>query len=498
MSGVKTVTMSTYERDRLMRQASQAQSLSVTNEALRRINNDLNRTVQDANSRITTLNGNINRVNSALAAQKKDADRQAEALRQQLQQAVRESNQRLSDQAQAHARQLADMQNGFQAAIDSTREEVASAMAANNRRIERVIADNNAALQSQIDSVQSNVTQVAQVVEGVVNSNDSLLAMARQYQAMADELNRDSRNYRCELLLPGELSGVLAAAEQAQSDITLSEKLPTNAPVARDNARIAYERAIEFHERIVRAEEAWNLANQAAAQAIVAARSQVEASREVEVTEGGRTATTDVECWSNGGISALEQRVDGLESSLTGENTMEELQQIRAAAEQLVADTQETVVFAMGATICSQSRPDTAAALGRRIKEATGLSLVSYGYDGNDQRAAHRMVLRNPHTGMEIVVIQKPEVQRDGTIVNRLEHHVVDYGGNNMADTDATVLAVLQTLGGVCQTVPGYENCPSDQVTAAQVQQQLQETAQTVATVPGGTGSAPKPEVRKQ
>ena len=108
------------------------------------------------------------------------------------------------------------------------------------------------------------------------------------------------------------------------------------------------------------------------------------------------------------------------------------------------------------------------------------------------------MVLRNPHTGMEIVVIQKPEVQRDGTIVNRLEHHVVDYGGNNMADTDATVLAVLQTLGGVCQTVPGYENCPSDQVTAAQVQRQLQETAQTVATVPGGTGSAPKPEVRKQ
>ena len=205
MSGVKTVTMTTYERDRLMKQAAQAQSLSVTNEALRRINNDLNRTMQDANSRITTLNGNINRVNSALAAQKKDADRQAEALRQQLHQAVRESNQRLSDQAQAHARQLADMQSGFQTAIDSTREEVASAMAANNRRIERVIADNNAALQNQIDSVQSSVTQVAQVVEGVVNSNDSLLAMARQYQAMADELNRDSRNYRCELLLPGEL-----------------------------------------------------------------------------------------------------------------------------------------------------------------------------------------------------------------------------------------------------------------------------------------------------
>lgn len=496
MSGVKDtyVTMTARERDRLLQQAANANSLSVTNATLNRINNDLTNSLNAANRRITTLNSNLTNMNNNLAAVKASADANAEALHQALTNAIKDSNDRLAAQAAQHKQDLDRMEEGFTAALDDTREEIANAMAANNRRIEDVIATNNAALRSEIEAVSDQVVAVAAIVETATADNNTLLEMARQYQAAAEALNNDSRNYRCELLLPGGFKEVEDAETTASNDIATAEKMPGNASVARNNARIAYERAIRFHEEIIRAEQAWTLADQAARQAVAASREQIDASRVVTTSAGGRSVETDVECWSNGGITALTQRADALSGLLDPEtNTLDDLQGIQAAAEQLSADTQSTVVFAMESTISSQRRPDSSARLGRMIKERTGLRLVSHSYDGEDQRAAHRTHLKNPITGMELVIIQTPEVQADGSIANHLESHVLDYGTNNQEDAGNAIAAALEILGGNCKERPGYETRTSDLVSLDSLQDLQTRTATTAATAPGAAGGVAKP-----
>ena len=80
------------------------------------------------------------------------------------------------------------------------------------------------------------------------------------------------------LLLPGSFNEVEDAETIASNDIATAEKMPSNASVARNNARIAYERAIRFHEEIIRAEQVWTLADQAARQAVAVSREQIDAT----------------------------------------------------------------------------------------------------------------------------------------------------------------------------------------------------------------------------
>lgn len=496
MSGVKDtyVTMTTRERDRLLQQAANANSLSMTNATLNRINNDLTNSLNNANRSINTLRTNLSNMSNNVAAIKASADANAEALRRALADAIADSNARLAEQADKHKQDLDSMAESFTAALDDTRVEIANAMAANNRRIENVIASNNAALRSEINAVNTHVVAVAAVVAATTTDNNTHLEMARQYQAAAEALNNDSRNYRCELLLPGSFKEVEDAETTASNDIATAEKMPSNAAVARNNARIAYERAIRFHEEIIRAEQVWTLADQAARQAVAASREQIDASRVVTTSAGGRSVETDVECWSNGGITALTQRADALTGLLDPQtNTLEDLQGIQSAAEQLSADTQSTVVFAMESTISSQKRPDSSARLGRMIKERTGLRLVSHSYDGEDRRAAHRTHLKNPITGMELVIVQTPEVQADGSIANHLESHVLDFGTNNQDDAGNAIAAAMEILGGDFCERPGYATRTSDLVSLDSLQDFQTQTATTVATAPGAAGSAAKP-----
>lgn len=478
MSGVKTTTISSYELERLRRQAASATSLAAANSAMNRLNSRLTDSMNAANTRINTLTNNLDRMTKDVAAARKDASN----LRVQLQNTVKESNERLVKQAQQHQEQIREV-----------RQDMAEAMAANNRRIEQVINENNVAVSNQIrevnvrvDATNSRMTKLEEIYNNAAKDAQNLLRMAQDYLDVARELNADSATYRYELLLPGKFEDVLAAATKAEEDI----KLPGNEAVARNSARDAYREALEFHEALIQAEQAWTVRYQAAQQAVSAAQAQIEASREVKYE--GTDVRVDVNYWSDGDLERLSKEAQDLQEQLEKEpNTlsMEDLQSISDTGEQVSAETLNSVAFAIGALECNQDRADAAQDLANELKERAAVRIVTHGYQNGDSRGAHRLHLRNDQTKFEMVITQTPVVKPDGTIEIQLRSDILNFGNNNAkdgGDIAREALQALEDLGyGSCtvDSDPDYETRVSDQITKEDLERWCKKDPETQVEV---------------
>ena len=470
MSGVKTVSVDAQEYRRLRDQASRASTLQSANAALSRMNDSLTSSMNNANRQINAMQNNINSLNRRIASNAAAASKETQALRVQLQNEVKQRNDQLAQQSQQHQQQ-----------INAMRQEM---------------NQNSARLQNEINSMHRNVrnldAHIAAIDATLAASRadaDALREQAQEFMRVAEQLNEDSATYRCEILLPGQFANVRRALTQAQSDI----QIPGNEAVARNNARLAYQSALEFHDRIVRAEQEWILHQQAAQQAVAAAQAQIESSR--EVTVGERKTPINTDYWSCGDLTRLEGEASRLEAQLNSEeNSLEDLDQIRSAGEVITDEALDAAAFAMAASINSQNRITMNANLGRQLKERAGLSLVSQSYQGGDQRAAHRMHLRNNVTGFEMIITQTPIVSADGTMSIDVDSHITCFGTNNAQIADQIARTALQIVvgdrcNGPITTAAGYETRVSDQVSAGDMPAWRTETNPDVARPVHRSGS---------
>lgn len=479
MSGRKTTytSISVDELIRLRRQACQASSLSQCNQALQQLAERSEQLMRQQQSRIDSLNSTINGLNRTIASQDAAASRERQQLRTQLQTTIQNTNQALQQMAARSQQQMQELSQQFRQDLAAHRTDTARAIEESNRRMDQALQSAVSSLESQIGTVSSRMDRMEQDLAdsarrvGILfNSNASLLELAREYADVARTIADDTaRNFRTELLLPGRLEQVQELLRTADQDIRDADgKFPTNAPVARQSARTAATAAMQLHEDMVRAEQAWQARYQAAVQALNAAEAQIEACRRIRFP--GETAEIDVDRWSNGDLSALSTRQSALRGQLNNADglSVEALYGIRQAGAQLASEVLETSEFAAIAFGASQDRADVAQDVADSMRESLGLMIVDHGFQSGDQRAAHRIHLKNPHTGFEMVVTQYPETGPDGVVGNRLESDILDYGTNNEQEGDRIAYQALSALSGLglcqqtVQTVPGYENRPSD------------------------------------
>ncbi len=502
MSGVKEsrTTITTRELRRLRDMAARAASLARDNQALQALNSSISNSLANANNNINNLNGRLNRMNNQMQANAAAAGAAARELRDNLNEAVRDSNRRLAQQAEAHQRQITAMKEDFNAAIKE-----------NRRDIEQIINNNNAVIHTEINNLRNDVNgQIAQTnarlesiensVAGMAADNATLLEMAREFLSVADSINADSETYRCETLLPGRFAQVRAQMQRAQQDIALAEKNPANSSVARFSARDAYESALRFHEDIILAEQEWLLRYQQARQTVDSVAQRIESNPSVE-TEG---CEVDVEYWSGGAYKPLKNRIHSvseyLESDDVRENPVDNLENVITIAQQIDNDTMDVIAFSIAAFENSQNYCDNSEDLGYLLKERFGLITQSEGYQGNDNRAAHMLHLKNPITGFEMVITQKPETDEEGSLSTCFSTDIIDYGSNNEGEARAIACSVFEVVsllgfpvGEVC-TGEGYETKPSDRVTHRDISTWTTQTAVTAAkpvTRSGVTASKP-------
>ena len=475
MSGVKRTTISMYadEVDRLRRQARQATNISRHNNILQQMNTNLTNALRQSETQITGLQNVVTNMNSHMAAMQTAHSRETQALRDQLNQTVRDSNARIQAQTEETSRRMREMQADFGNLIRTVAADMSDTIEANNRAINSRIQDaedelreeiaaNAANLQEQIDRLEADI-------KNVYDNNTTLLNMAREYQRTTAALNAETPQYIHGVEMLGGMKDVLRSGETADGEIALAEEYPTNSSVARSSARSAFEAALEFQQRAAAAENLWQIRALEVRQSLDAVAAQLEASRVLALEEG---ASVDVDHWSNGGMSALETRLNQLCEALeasTAQTTMEDLDGLCQAAGQISCEIRRTAEFANLAFHESQNRADTAADFSDQLDEI-GVNVVDFGYEGRDQRCGYRLHAKDPVSGDEVYIVQRPETAEDGTIVTIIE---MDYCSDTPDESlfNSRQQELMRTMGlgadtyhqqAPVQTVSGYETKPSD------------------------------------
>ena len=507
MSGRKTTytRVDTAELARLRQAAGQAASLAESNRAMQRLGAATDALIRDQQNRLNSLNQTVANLNRALQNQAATHSQERAALRSALQHSIRDSNQLIQATAAEHRAQMETLERGFQQQMRQQRQDTARMIEENNRRVREEVQNATRAMDRRLgevsgrmDDVEGDLAQQGRDLNILLTSNGALLELAREYAGAARVIQGEiAAGFRAEVLLPGRLAAVQSLVEQAEGEIADTEKMPTNAPVARLSARQAAQAARQLYEDMVRAEQAWQAAYQAARQAVNAAGAQCEASRLVKFP--GENAEVDVDRWSNGDLTALRQRVDALQAQLDRPDglTAAQLEQISQAGGQAAREAVESTQFAVVAYGASQDRADVAQDVADHMREALGLVIQSRGYQSGDQRGAHRLHLKNPVTGFEMVVTQYPETGEDGCVSNRLESDILDYGTNNEEEGDQVARQALESLSGPglrqgqVETVSGYERRPSQRRELADQAAWQREPA----AIPGPVHTGTRPAV---
>lgn len=456
MSGRKTTytTISDEELRRIREQAARATSLQESNRLLNQLSACNEAALAEYRTRIRTLNNNIEQMNHRIAEQDAAASREVQMLRTQLQQTVRESNlliqeesrkteQHVREMHQNFSRELSSTKSEFSDVLNQTRLDIAEALDTNNRRIESAMRLNNQRMENEmrgleirlnadLQGIRSQLDSIEATVSSTVRNQSVLLEMAREYERSADMIIADIQaNYRAELLCPGRLKPVLQSLESCQSEIKDAERMPENAPTARREARQALEEAFQLRQDVICAEREWSIHFDVARQILGAASAQLEVSRVIDLPDE-TNVSVDVDTWTAGDLTAIEERLGSLNGLLDNSEdlSVSDLDRIQSAGMQISREIDDTSMFAVEAFYASQDRADIAQDIADQLSEM-GLTIVDHSYQGNDQRAAHRLHLRNNITEFEIVITQTPVIQSDGTIANRLESDIVNYGSLN-------------------------------------------------------------------
>ena len=130
MSGRKITytTISTDELRRIREQAARATSLQESNRLLNQLSASNEVALAEYRTRMRTLNSNIENMNRRIAEQGDAASREAQLLRTQLQQTVRESNARIQEESRKNEQHLREMHQSISRELSTTKREFSEAL----------------------------------------------------------------------------------------------------------------------------------------------------------------------------------------------------------------------------------------------------------------------------------------------------------------------------------------------------------------------------------
>lgn len=500
MSGRKYTTIAINELERLRKQANNATFLENSVATLRRLNNDTMTYLNQQNTRISHLNNTIRTLSTDLSNQSAAISRERQQMRTQIANIVRNTDNAINEMNRRYRDDLTAINSAFRRDLEQQREETVRMIEVSNAHLTNALNSAVSELEEGINTVSSRVDHVERQVEEnartlgmIINSDAALAEFAREFaESAAVTNNNTANNYRTELLLPGRLEQAQNLLETAQREIADLDKYPTNAPVARRDARTALVAALQLHQDIAIAEQEWQSRLFEAQRSLATARAQIETASSVKFPEDD-DCVVDVDRWSNGGLTALTQRADAIEDVLKQPEalTVESLDELNDAAGQLITEAQRTAEFAVIAMAASQDRADSAEDLYENLRELLGLEVQADGYEGGDDRSGYRLHLKNPLTGFEMVITQTPQINEDGSICNLLETDILDFGNNNEKEGARVALSALEMLRengydllSAIQTRSGFENRASDRPEVANLQGWVSRNDPTVPCVP--------------
>jgi hypothetical protein len=442
MSGEKYKTITESEYNRLRRDALAATTERERAAALERLNARLAESARAAERANNALNARVSTLNAKIDA----ANKTASDVKKELYDTIKATNKALSDQRTTFEREL-----------KKTRSDFADVLDRNNRHIEDVIKKNNDALHKEINSLRTETktavkdlnTKISTLAEKVGDPH-KVTAMAQDHLDVAKELLAEAEKHRHQLLLPGQYDKVAGEVAKAAKNVLLGTKNPAAASAALISGQDAFAAAKQFYDDLLAAENEWNARLAFALDALASAEARIGANKTVTAWE----EEFDVDHWTNGGLKKLQDLTTALRRQLedpaqVNKLSCKDLEDIASSAQLITDDADHILTGALIALECSDERANLAADLAEELAQKAGLEQIKAdGYEGNDQRAANMIHLKNGTTEFEVIITLTPDFS-NGQCGWRAETSIVNPGNSaaSAAAFDKELKAVMSSHG---------------------------------------------------
>ncbi len=464
--GESTRRITNNEYDRLSNAANRVGSLSSQIDSLSNLNEILRENIDSLSERLNDNAKERRRIREEIQAANAKNDAKHGALRVELQNAIAATDARIEAARKETVRAMDDMRGEMHRSIaatneriDSVRNETMRAMndmrddftntiESNNRRIEAAMNRNNQILNGRIDALrrETNAAIAANTtaINNIVAADNDLLGQAQEYREQTQVVQGMIEATRHQLLIPGGYQNVLDSVKQAERDIALADTNHANSPVARNNARMAFEEASRFYEEVCIAENEWQMRLSEAEQLAAVVEAQLDNSRTIEPKPGKEF---DVDYWTYGDLASHEETLEGLRDQVDdpAELSKDDLINIQSALRNVSENIEHTHRDAYIAIATSQNVVEDAEKLRAELSAEGSFSVESHAYEGDDERGNYRYILRNP-AGLTVVVTIN--VNREEDVEIQTIADIVDYGTVDMHDAEDMVNSVLERLSG--------------------------------------------------
>lgn len=312
------------------------------------------------------------------------------------------------------AQRLEEHQRLMRGAIQDVRQEIAD----QERRFNELIAQERRTRERQVRNLQRQI-------DAIIADQHRREELARSWidaaQAIWDFIDK---NYRHQQFAPGQLEKLEREIRQARQN--LDQGIPETALTQAQNA---YHSLSDLRLELERLEQEWHVWRAAALESAREILSLAQRNRQCKaMDQQGKELDIDIEVdwWTNGKLSALEQEVQQLISRIQDDASLMTTDQLKQVVEQIVPNLRErlegVVREARLAVLGSQLRINIADLVVQALEEQ-GFVLDDATYEGEDMRGGY--VAKVKHLdGSEIVVTVTPS-QRD-PMENELNIHSYD------------------------------------------------------------------------
>ena len=320
------------------------------------------------------------------------------SLRSDLAQLERDSQRRLREGLQA-------ARNEYTSLVHEERADRLRHEAHMRQEYTSLVAQERAERERQISELQSRVTQIEDREEGLQRRAAAWLQDLRVLQQSVDELphERFSR---------GSMARINGQIEQAEMNLRDGAS-----QAALSQAQAAYFQLIELRSEVLFKEQEFEMAYAQAVEAVRSLLEEVAQNRQgVIPTErpGESDIEVDIDFWSRGSLSRMQDRLREIERTLEKDRSTLTLGQVRQWEEEAASlrpQLVEAVEAARMAIINSQACFNVAEIIAD-VMEEQGYSVEQGTYEGEDQREAYAIKMRN-RGGDEFVSIITPSAEQE-------------------------------------------------------------------------------------
>lgn len=392
--------MSGQKETRVSMAASEARRLREQAARLRTVQNDLPERLDRI--RADTL-AEVNRQSARMDQRWQQFQSTADKLRSDLATLERQSQRRLQEG-------LAQARREYTELFAEERAERIQHEERMREEYRTLVDQERAERQQQIGELQSRVGNIE-------NREEALRQMAAGWLQDLGALRDDVAQLPHQRFSPGRLERLEGLIRQATLNLRDGAS-----QAALGQAQTIYSDLVELRADVLYKEQEFEAAYLKALAAVRALIEEVRANRVAVLVEDEAAATeaagsdleVDVDFWSKGRLSQISECLRELEARLEGGKetlSLEQVRQLEGEVEELKQRLPEAVEAARLAIINSQACYNVAEAVAG-VMEGQGYSVEAGAYEGEDQRGAYAVKMRN-RGGDEFVTIVTPSQEQE-------------------------------------------------------------------------------------